>query len=92
MSEPKRDRWLSIGMSVLLHGGLIALLVFGWWHFRHPAPAPTLSIDATVVDARTLKGVGSASTPAPKPKPAPQARPQPQTPPPIPAEGPPLPS
>ena len=85
MTEPVRDRWLSIGMSVLLHGTLIVLLAIGVWHFRHPTPAPTPPIDATVVDARTLKGLGTASVQAPKPK----------TPPPVPAqpsEGPPLPT
>jgi colicin import membrane protein len=84
MTESVRDRWLSIGMSVLLHGTLIALLAIGVWRFRHPAPAPTLPIDATVVDARTLKGEGAASTPAPRHQPAP--------PPAQPAEGPPPPT
>ena len=92
-SESVRDRWLSIGMSVLLHGSLVALLAIGWWHFRHPAPAPTPPIDATVVDARTLKGVGAASTPTPKLKPAPQTQPQQTVPPPAqPAVGPPPPT
>jgi colicin import membrane protein len=90
MAESVRDRWLSIGMSVLLHGSLIVLLALGWWHFRQPAPAPSLPINATVVDARTLKGVGTASTPAPQQKVPPQA--QPQQPPPTPAEGPPPPT
>lgn len=93
-SESVRDRWLSIGMSVLLHGSLVALLAVGWWHFRHPAPAPTPPIDATVVDARTLKGAGVASRPTAQPKPAPQTRPQQTAPPPPeqPAEGPPPPT
>lgn len=86
MTESVRDRWLSIGMSVLLHGSLIVLLAVGWWHFRNPTPAPSVPINATVVDARTLKGVGVASTPSPKPKPAPQAQPAP------PVEGPPPPT
>lgn len=86
MTESVRDRWLSIGMSVLLHGSLIVLLAVGWWHFRNPAPAPSVPINATVVDARTLKGVGVASTPTPKRKPAPQAQPAP------PVEGPPPPT
>src|SRR5579883_1457344 len=83
-SESVRDRWLSIGMSVLLHGSLVALLALGWWHFRNsPGPAPSLPINATVVDARTLKGVGTAPTPAPQSKPAPpQAQPPQATPPP----------
>jgi colicin import membrane protein len=90
MSESARDRWLSIGMSVLLHGTLIALLAVGIWHFRHPTPPETLSIHATVVDAKTLKGVGIAPKPTPKPAAAP-----PQTVPPPPAppvQGPPTPS
>jgi colicin import membrane protein len=90
MAESVRDRWVSIGMSVLLHGSLIALLAFGWWHFRQSAPAPSLPINATVVDARTLKGVGSASTPSPRPKAPPRA--QPQQPAPTPVEGPPPPT
>lgn len=91
MPESVRDRWLSIGMSVLLHGSLIALLALGLWHFhRQPAPAPSVPINATVVDARTLKGLGTASTPAPKPRAPPQA--QPQQPPPAPVEGPPPPT
>src|SRR6185437_2372543 len=95
MTESVRDRWLSIGMSVLLHGSLIALLAIGVWHFRHPVPPPSLSIDATVVDARTLKGVGTASAPAPQPKQTPpQTQPAQQVPPPPAAqpEGPPTPT
>jgi len=93
MSESVRDRWLSIGMSVLLHGSLIILLAFGFWHFRHPAPPPSLPINATVVDARTLKGVGTASTPAPKPEQPPQAQPAQSVPPPAAQpEGPPPPT
>jgi colicin import membrane protein len=90
MSESVRDRWLSIGMSVLLHGSLIVLLALGWWHFRRSAPPPSVPINATVVDARTLKGVGTASMPATQPKAPPQA--QPQQPPPTPVEGPPPPT
>jgi colicin import membrane protein len=93
MSESVRDRWLSIGMSVLLHGSLIILLAFGFWHFRHPAPAPTLPINATVVDARTLKGAGAASSPAPKPEQTPPPQPAQSVPPPTAQpEGPPPPT
>lgn len=90
MAESRSDRWLSIGMSVVLHGSLIALLALGWWHFRQAAPAPSVPINATVVDARTLKGVGIAPTPSPQQKAPPQA--QPQQPPPAPTEGPPPPT
>ena len=93
MTESVRDRWLSIGMSVLLHGSLIVLLALGWWHFREqPVPTPSVPINANVVDARTLKGLGTAATPAPKPA---QAPPQAQPPPPPPTaqpEGPPPPT
>ena len=89
MTESVRDRWLSIGMSVLLHGSLIVLLALGWWHFRNPTPAPSVPINATVVDARTLKGVGAASTPTPKPKSAPEVQPPPPA---VQPEGPPPPT
>ena len=54
------DRWISIALSLLLHGVLVALLVYGWWMFRERRrAAPTPPIDATVIDARTLKGPSS---------------------------------
>jgi colicin import membrane protein len=89
MAESVRDRWVSIGMSVVLHGSLIALLALGWWHFHETPPPPSVPINATVVDARTLKGVGTASTPSPQQKAPPQTQPPP---PPTPAEGPPPPT
>ena len=94
MAESRRDRWLSIGMSVLLHGTIIGLLAYGWWRFRQPAGPPTPTIDATVVDARTLKGMGLTTRTTSQPKPAslpkPKPKPEPQTPPPI--QGPPVPT
>ncbi|HUL47988.1 MAG TPA: cell envelope integrity protein TolA [Steroidobacteraceae bacterium] len=64
------DRWISIALSLLLHGALLAALVYGWWMFREQRrAAPTPPIAATVVDARTLKGL---EQPAPKPAAAPQ--------------------
>ena len=55
--ERRRDRWVSAGLSVLLHGALIGALVYGWWSFRNPPPPPpTLAIDATVVSSKSLKG------------------------------------
>ena len=77
MPEPDRDRWLSIAMSVLLHGTIIGLLAYGWWRYEHRPVTPSVSIDATVVDAHSLKGVGVASHPAPKmPPPQPVSPPQ----------------
>ena len=80
MTEPARDRWLSIGMSVLLHGTIIGLLAYGWWRYDHRPITPSVSIDATVVDAHSLKGIGLAPKPAPKP-PAPPPASVPQGPP-----------
>lgn len=67
------DRWISIALSVLLHGALLAALVYGWLMFREQRrAAPTPPIAATVVDARTLKGLEQpAPQPAAAPKPAP---------------------
>jgi len=73
------DRWVSISLSVLLHGALLAALVYGFLLYRRPPPpAPTLAIEATVVDAHTARG---ALQPQPAP---PAAAPQPEAPPPAP--------
>jgi len=75
---------VSIALSVLLHGALLAALVYGWLLFRHPPPPkPTLAIEATVVDARAVRG---AVRPPPQPAP-PAAAPAPEEP-----TGPPQPS
>jgi colicin import membrane protein len=84
------DRWVSIALSVLLHGALVAALVYGWLLFRRaPQPRPTLAIEATVVDARAVRGATR-----PPPQPAPPQPAQPETPAPAPEEpaGPPPPT
>ena len=73
MVQRASDRWISIALSLLLHGALLALLVYGWWIFRaERRAAPTPPIAATVIDARTLKGL---EQPAPRPAAAPQPPP-----------------
>ena len=65
MQRPS-DRWISIALSVLLHAALLGALVYGWLLFRQPPrPAPTLAIEATVVDARTVPGAQHAPPPVP---------------------------
>jgi colicin import membrane protein len=83
MVQRASDRWISITLSVLLHGVLAAALVYGWMMFREQRrPIPTPPIQASVIDAKTLRGM---EQPAPQPAAAPQ---------PVPAEdvGPPPPS
>jgi colicin import membrane protein len=73
--ERPSDRWISITLSVLLHGALLGALVYGFLIFREQRrAAPQPAIQATVVDARTLRG-------AEQPAPQPAAAPQPVTPP-----------
>jgi colicin import membrane protein len=68
------DRWVSITLSVLLHAALLGALVYGWMLFRRPPrPAPTLAIEARVVDARSVRG---AAQPPPQPAPAPEPPPE----------------
>src|SRR6266403_2095659 len=76
--QRERDRWVSIALSVLLHGALLAALVYGWLMFRQPPrPAPTLAIEATVVDARAVRGaLRPPPQPAPPAAPAPTEQPQ----------------
>jgi colicin import membrane protein len=90
--ESKSDRWVSIVLSVLLHGALAGALVFGWWtyHQKTQAVTPTLAIEATVVDSKSVEG---ATTPAPQPRaptPPPPAPPPPAPPPPQPQPPPPV--
>jgi len=78
MQRPS-DRWVSITLSVLLHAALLGALAYGWLLFRRPPqPAPTLAIQAHVVDARSVRGLVQ---PAPQPEPPPQAPPEPVGPP-----------
>ena len=65
---------MSISLSVLLHAALLGALVYGWMLFRRPPrPAPTLAIEARVVDARSVRGV---QQPAPQPAPPVEAPPE----------------
>jgi colicin import membrane protein len=66
------DRWVSITLSVLLHAALLGALVYGWLLFRQPPrPAPTLAIEARVVDARSVRGAVQAAPPEVTQPPAP---------------------
>jgi colicin import membrane protein len=62
-----------MGLSVLLHGILVAVLVYGWVQFRHPPPpVSALAIDATVVSQATLDAARRPAAqlpPAPTPPP-----------------------
>jgi len=88
---------VSIALSVVLHGALAGALIFGWWtyHQKTQAVTPTLAIEATVVDSKSVKGattpVPQAPAPTPPPPPAPPP-PQPQPPPPVEDTGPPEPT
>jgi colicin import membrane protein len=80
------DRWISLSLSVLLHGALLAALVYGWLLFRRPPrPEPTLAIEARVVDEKAMKGAQQAPVPpepAPQPEPLEEPPAEPQGPPP----------
>jgi colicin import membrane protein len=65
MQRPS-DRWVSITLSVLLHAALLGALAYGWLLFRRPPrPAPTLAIEAHVVDARSVRGLVQPPQPTP---------------------------
>ncbi len=84
--ERRSDRWVSAALSVVLHGALIGVLIYGWLSFRRESrPTPSLAINATVVGPQALNGSGELakptprieSAPPPKPIPPPQAHAQP---------------
>ena len=70
-NDGRHERWLSMTLSVLVHGGVLALLVWGWWRFRTPAATPPqpLAIEATLVTDRstTVAPVAAAVSPAATP-------------------------
>jgi colicin import membrane protein len=85
---PPKGRWRAIALSVLLHTGIVAAAVYGWFSWKHrPEEPTTLAIAATVVDERALKNLSPAPAPAPVPAPEPEPEPEEQGPPkPDPAE------
>lgn len=88
-----KGRWRAIALSILLHGGIVAAAVYGWFTWKHSTPAPTtLAIEGTVIDERMLKGIDTPPKPAPEPEPEPRPEPEPEPEPPPPEEqGPPKP-
>jgi colicin import membrane protein len=68
-----------VGLSVVLHGILVAVLVYGWLQFRHPPPpVSALAIDATVVSQATLDAARRPAAPLPPaPTPPPASSPAP---------------
>lgn len=79
MAELKSDRWVSLVQSVLLHAAVVAALAYGWWTYRQhkpQPPAPTLAIEATVMDS----SAAGPSMPAPMPpEPVPVPEPEPES-------------
>jgi colicin import membrane protein len=75
------DRWASFVLSVGLHGAIVAAIVYSWYTYKHDRPAPTLAIEASVVDAKTVPGIGKLP-PQPVTAPPPPVAPPPEPPPP----------
>lgn len=75
-----QGRWRAIALSLLLHAGLVAAAVYGWFSWKHRPPEPTtLPIAASVIDERDLKNLPPAPAPAPEPTPpAPEPEPEPE--------------
>jgi len=68
MSERRSDRVVSVILSILIHAAIVGALLWGWWQYRAPKPAPqTLAIEANVVHDQP-----QSAAPAP---PAPQSPP-----------------
>jgi colicin import membrane protein len=88
--SPTKGRWRAYALSILLHAGIVAAAVYGWFTWKHRAPpVTTLAIEATVVDERVLKGVAAKPEPPP-PEPVPEPAPEPE-PAPVEEQGPPKP-
>jgi len=73
MNERRSDRVLSVLLSILIHAVIVGALIWGWWQYRTPKPAPqTLAIEATVVHEAPQSAPTPPAPPTPPP-PDPQA-------------------
>src|ERR1700689_2590823 len=69
MTERRSDRVLAIVLSILIHGAILGVLLWGWFQYRKPtATPPSLAIEATVV-----RNAPPQAQPAPTPTPEEQA-------------------
>jgi colicin import membrane protein len=85
MRAQSRDRWLPVLLSVLVHGGIVAALGWGWWTYRKPAQMPhTLAIQGSVVTSAALRPAPAPPVTAPVPTPAAVAPVEVPPPPPVP--------
>jgi colicin import membrane protein len=76
MTAP-RSGWRSLGLSVALHGLLVAAIAVGYLKFHTSKPVEQrLAIEATVVGPQTT--IRSAPEPAPRPEPLPEPVPVPE--------------
>lgn len=81
--RPEASGWRPLASSIVIHAVVFALFAGGfWWSRSEPPPAPTLAIEATVVDARTLQSTKPGrKPPVPRTEPAatqpPQSAPEP---------------
>jgi len=76
MAERSSDRWISFAQSVVLHGTLVALLVYGFWAVKHREPPPVaqnLGIEAVALDSKAAAPAKAPQPPPPEPKPPPPA-------------------
>jgi colicin import membrane protein len=68
MSERRSDRVLSVVLSILIHAAIVGVLVWGWWQYRSPKPAPqVLAIEGTVVHEAAPSAPAPPAQPAPPP-------------------------
>ena len=67
-----RKRWLAVVLSIFVHAGIAAGLIWGWWHLRAASRAPEqLAIEATVVlEQATTRAPAPSAAPAPAPVPS----------------------
>jgi colicin import membrane protein len=68
MSERRSDRVLSVVLSILIHAAIVGALVWGWWQYRSPKPAPqVLAIEGTAVHEAAPSAPAPPAQPAPPP-------------------------
>jgi colicin import membrane protein len=77
----KQGGWRAFALSLLVHGLIVAVAVFGWFKWKHePSPMEVLPVEGMLVDSSVLKGAVAPPKPEPPPPevlPAPEPEPAP---------------
>jgi colicin import membrane protein len=76
MARKVGGRWGSFAWSLLLHAAIVVAAIGAWRWWTPPAVQPTLAMEATVIDAKSLRSAAPERPRRPEPEPPPPEPPK----------------